>query len=91
VHVFGERLVGVMQDARVVAQPPVDAACAAPLRVDGKTRRQGERPLFEPLRAKQLVSERLVAIAFVKYPVVEEQMPSGNPSTVPEDVPLDRW
>ena len=71
VHVFGQRLIGVMQDARVVAQPPVDAARAAPLRVDGETCRQGERPLLEPLRAKQLISERLIAIAFVKYPVVE--------------------
>jgi len=49
VNIFGQRLVGVPQDTSVVAQSAVDTAGAAALRVNGKTRRQGERPLFEPL------------------------------------------
>ena len=49
VNVFGQSLIRVPQDTGVVAQPAVNAAGAAALRIDGKTRRQGERPLLEPL------------------------------------------
>ncbi len=49
VNVFGQGLVSVPQDTGVVAQPAVNATGTAALRVNGKTRRQGERPLFEPL------------------------------------------
>ena len=51
VHIFGQRLIGMTQHARVLAQPPVNAARAAPLRVNRETGREGERPLLEPLRA----------------------------------------
>ena len=91
VDVFGQRLVGVAQDARVVTQAPVDAAGAAALRVNRETRRQGERPLLEPFRAEQLIAERLVDLSIVTNPGIEEQTPSGNPRTVPEAIPLHCW
>jgi len=72
-----------------VVQPGVDAAGAAALGIDRKTGRQGKRPLLESLGAKQLVPKRFFAIAVIECPVVGEQIPSGNPRTVPEDVPLD--
>ena len=49
VNVLGQGLVGLAQDAGVVAQAPVDAAGAAALGVNRETRGQGERPLLEPL------------------------------------------
>jgi hypothetical protein len=87
VDVFGQGLVRVAQDAGVVTQPRIDAAGAPPLRIDGETRRQGERPLLEPFGAEQLVTERFEAIAGVGSPGMEEQIPSGNPRTMPEGIP----
>jgi hypothetical protein len=91
VDVFGQGLVGLAQDARVVAQAPVDAAGAAALRVNGETGREGERPLLEPFRAEQLIAERLVDLSIVTNPGIGEQIPSGNPRTVPEAFPLHCW
>jgi len=83
VHVFGEGLVGVPQDAGVMAQAAVDAARPAALLIDRETRRQGERPLFEPLGTEQLIAEGLFAVPFVANPGMEEQTPSYTPRTVP--------
>jgi len=88
VHVFGEGLVSLAQDARVVAQAAVDGAGAAALGIDGEAGGEGEGALLQPLRAEQLVAKWLIAIPIVTNPGVKEQMPSGNPKTVPEDVPL---
>ncbi|MDP3720230.1 MAG: hypothetical protein Q8T13_20900 [Acidobacteriota bacterium] len=71
-HVFGQGLIAIAQDAGIMVEPGVDAAGPPPLGIDGKTRRQGERPLLEAFRAQQLVTERFVAVV-VGRPSVEEQ------------------
>ena len=47
--IFRERSIRGLEDPLVVAQPWVDTVGPAPLRVDREIRRQGERPLIEPL------------------------------------------
>jgi len=91
VNVLGQGLVGVAQDARVVAQAPVDAEGPAALGINRETRREGERPLLKPLGAEQFIAKRFVAVAIVTNPGVEEQIPSGIPSTVPGAIPLHCW
>jgi hypothetical protein len=73
-HVLGERLVGLLQDASVVAQSRINAAGVAPLRIDREIRREGERPLVEALRAERFLAEGLVAGTIVIDPGVEEQV-----------------
>ena len=60
--VAGERAIGGVEDARVVAQPRIDAARVAALRIDRVMRREGERPLIEPLGAERFVAEGLFAV-----------------------------
>jgi hypothetical protein len=48
-HIFGQRPVGVLQDAGVVAQAWIDVARAASERIDREVGCEGERPLLEPL------------------------------------------
>jgi hypothetical protein len=69
--VFGEGAIGVFEDARVVAQARVDAARAAAPGIDGEIRREGERPLFEPLGAERFFAKRLIASPAVSRPVME--------------------
>jgi hypothetical protein len=73
VDVLGERFVGALQDARVVAQPRIDAARVAPLRVDREIRREGERPLIEALGAERFLSKWLIRRAIVINPGMEKQ------------------
>jgi hypothetical protein len=47
--VLGQRAIGVLEDAAVVAQARIDAVGAAPPGIDREVGREGERPLFEPL------------------------------------------
>lgn len=91
VNVLGQGLVGEAQDARVVAQAPVDAKGPAALGVNRETGREGERPLLEPLGAEQFIAKRFVTIAIVTNPIVEEQTSSGIPRTVPGTIPLHCW
>jgi len=73
VHVLGERLVGTLQHARVVAQPRIDAARVAPLRVDREIRRQGERPLIEALGAERFLAKWLIRRTIVIDPGMKKQ------------------
>jgi hypothetical protein len=73
-HVLGQRLVGLLQDAGVVAQARIDAAGVPPFRIDREIRRERERPLIEPLRAERFLAERLIAGTIVVNPGVEEQV-----------------
>jgi hypothetical protein len=59
--IFSERAIRRLEDALVVAQPRVDAAGPPSLRVDREIRRQGERPLIEPLGAQRFVTKWLIA------------------------------
>jgi hypothetical protein len=70
-HVFGEGAIGVLEDARVVAQPRVDVARAAAAGVDRETGREGERPLLEPLRAQRFFAKRLIAYPDLVRPMME--------------------
>jgi hypothetical protein len=51
----------VRQHPLVVAQARIDAAGAAAAWIDGEMRRQGERPLIEPLGAQRFFTEGLIA------------------------------
>jgi hypothetical protein len=60
VHVLGKRAVHSTQLAGVVVEARKDAArTRAPGGVDGKSRGQCQRPLFETLDSEQLVAEWL--------------------------------
>ena len=85
-HVLGERFVGLLQHSLVVPQPRIDAAGMAPLRIDREVRRQGERPLIEPLGAERFLTEGLVARTIVIGPRMEEQV---NPLFQNSAKPLD--
>ena len=52
VDIFGERLVGLAQDARVVTQPRMDATGAATLAINREARGQRQRALLETFRAE---------------------------------------
>jgi hypothetical protein len=55
----------VRQHPLVVAQARVDAAPAAAPRIDREIRRQGERPLIEPLGAQRFFAKWLIASPYV--------------------------
>jgi hypothetical protein len=57
-----ERAVGRLEDPRVVTEARKDAARVALFGIDRQVRREGERPLLEPLRAERFVAKRLIAV-----------------------------
>jgi hypothetical protein len=61
------------QHALVVAQARIDASPAAAPRIDGEVRREGERPLIEPLGAQRFFAKWLMASPYVGSPGVEKQ------------------
>jgi hypothetical protein len=71
--VFGERLVGPLEDVRVVVQSRIDATGVPALRIDREVRRQGERPLIEALGAERFLTEGLIARTIFIYPGMKEQ------------------
>jgi hypothetical protein len=60
--VAGQRPIGGVQDAGVVAQPRKDAAGMAALRIERVMGREGERSLVEPLGAQRFVTKGLFAV-----------------------------
>jgi hypothetical protein len=71
--VFGERAIGMREDALVVAQARVDAARAAAARIGREVGREGERPLFEPLGAERFFAKWLMAGPNVRRPRMKKQ------------------
>jgi len=63
----------VRQHALVVAQARVDTPRAAAPRIDREVGREGERSLFEPLRAERFFTKRLIADPNVRRPGMEKQ------------------
>jgi len=61
------------EDALVIAQARVDAARAAAARIEREVGREGERPLFEPLRAERFFAKRLIASPNVRRPSMKKQ------------------
>jgi hypothetical protein len=72
-HVFGQRAIGVREHALVVAQARVNTSRAAAPRIDREVGREGERSLFEPLRAERFFTKGLIAGPNVRRPRMEEQ------------------
>jgi hypothetical protein len=64
----------VLQHPLVVAQARVDAARRAAARIDRKAGREGERPLFEPLRAQRFFAKWLIAGPMIRRPRVKKQV-----------------
>jgi hypothetical protein len=63
VHVLGKRPVGRAQRAGIVVEARKDAAGApAPRGIDGESRGQRQRALFEPLDAEQLLAKRFQSV-----------------------------
>ena len=72
-NIFGERLVGALEDAGIVVQPRINAARVAALGIDREVRRQGERPLIEALGAERFLTEGLIARTIFIDPGMKEQ------------------
>ena len=85
--VLGQRAIGGLEDALVVAQPRIDAAGMAPARVDRETGGQGERPLIEPLGAQRFVTKWPIAVPIPFAPAVKKQTILQHPRTVPAQEP----
>ena len=72
--IVGQRSIRIAQHAGVVIEPGEDIPGAAPgVRVDGEARGEGQRALFQPLDAEQLVAKRLIRRRRAPVPELPEE------------------